>query len=35
MDRSEEAREAIAKYGAIYEDRFGAPRGTAENRDRA
>ena len=30
FDRSEEAREAIAKHGAIYEDRFGAPRARPE-----
>jgi phage terminase small subunit len=25
-DRAQEAREAIAKHGAFYNDRFGAPR---------
>ena len=29
-DRSEQAREAIAKYGLTYEDRFGAPRARPE-----
>lgn len=29
-DRSEEAREAIAVHGLIYEDRFGAPRARPE-----
>ena len=29
-DRSEQAREAIAKHGLTYEDRFGAPRARPE-----
>jgi phage terminase small subunit len=29
-DRSERAREALAKYGMTYEDRFGAPRSRPE-----
>ncbi|MGX1164498.1 P27 family predicted phage terminase small subunit [Bradyrhizobium sp. USDA 372] len=29
-DRSEEAREAIAKYGMTFEDRFGAPHARPE-----
>ena len=29
-DRSEQAREAIAKHGMTYEDRFGAPRARPE-----
>jgi phage terminase small subunit len=29
-DRSEQAREALAKHGMTYEDRFGAPRSRPE-----
>ena len=29
-DRGEQAREAIAKFGMTYEDRFGAPRARPE-----
>jgi hypothetical protein len=29
-DRQQQAREAVAEYGAVYEDRFGQPRARPE-----